>query len=743
MKLVKCGKCGAQFDVASMRPGSSFACGKCRSPVAVPAEASPATVAFSPDQMRKALDEARAAAPAAAASPAAKAQPKLPPAMQARAQATTSAGSGRAAGSAPAQPPAAAAAPPTAPPPRAARQRDDSPDAVNKPPVALYASIAGVVVIGIAAYVMMSGDKGKESAKAPEPVKPAETAPAQKPKDPTKPEEFLTMTQEEQQDALMQRLVASETDIGKLQQFHVWLNDPKVAANAQVTTTAARVVQDALKLDGNADWARIAKGDHKIQDLLQPCVDQCTKAFQMQDPEEIAIVARLKTVGTTPWADTAEFAKFTKMVAKVRARDDRMKKDPRYLQAENRRNWVRGNPMFKTVELTWLFEDPNVIFQEVRQQDVRDTERTLNAKTGEMEEVPKEGTSNPGKVAQNLEWAKKGELFVKRDAIIFNELDRRFRELFAAEYKLPTLREQGRVLTGLVMWNRRSFDALLEEAKQPVTASIRAFYSPPQQKIFHYIGDESLQNLDEIKCEGGYVQKTSDQVTFHEGTHQLQHEYSAIVQGAPLKDGDTNVADRKAMWFEEGIAEFMGAPEVEDGKTEFLQGVHWRHNRILLSRILESRGSRVDVELWKIKDFMKPNNNGELTTEGNRLKNGDGNMGSHFYCRSWAFCHFLWYYDNGHYRPQFLRYFGEVLQGTQSSAKFAKIMKRPNVNDWGTLEKEYEWYWGKLLSRHVGKHQSTGQWEMPSTEAPTGKVEDDADFCEAWDETHKGGGEKK
>jgi hypothetical protein len=36
------------------------------------------------------------------------------------------------------------------------------------------------------------------------------------------------------------------------------------------------------------------------------------------------------------------------------------------------------------------------------------------------------------------------------------------------------------------------------------------------------------------------------------------------------------------MWFEEGIAEFMGSPEVEDGKTEFLQDVHWRHNRLLI-----------------------------------------------------------------------------------------------------------------------------------------------------------------
>src|SRR5204862_565362 len=124
--------------------------------------------------------------------------------------------------------------------------------------------------------------------------------------------------------------------------------------------------------------------------------------------------------------------------------------------------------------------------------------------------------------------------------------------------------DSGRMLTGLVMWNRVSFDKMLKETGQPVSDIVRAFYSPPQQKIFHYLGEESLQELDEIACEGNYVQKLSDQVTAHEGTHQLQHEYSAIYRGTPLKDTDLKVDDRKAMWFEEGIAEFMGACEVEE-----------------------------------------------------------------------------------------------------------------------------------------------------------------------------------
>jgi hypothetical protein len=118
-------------------------------------------------------------------------------------------------------------------------------------------------------------------------------------------------------------------------------------------------------------------------------------------------------------------------------------------------------------------------------------------------------------------------------------------------------------------------------------------------------------------------------------------------------------------------------------------------------------------------------------------------MPSHFYCRVWAFCHFLWYYDNGKYKQAFLDYFKEVMNGTQSSDKFAKIMRRKSVNDWGDIEMEYEWYWTQLLERKVGKNKVTNQWERPSTEPPTGKAQDDEGFVSYWQDKIKEEKEKK
>jgi hypothetical protein len=154
--------------------------------------------------------------------------------------------------------------------------------------------------------------------------------------------------------------------------------------------------------------------------------------------------------------------------------------------------------------------------------------------------------------------------------------------------------------------------------------------------------------------------------------------------------------------------------------------------------VAEGRNAREHCEKWTIAEFMKPNDNGQLVEIGERLVPGQGlAMASHFYSRAWTFVHFLWYYDNGKYRPKFYDYFEEVMKGTQSSEKFAKIMGRPNASDWGAIEKEYEWYWMKVLERKVGRDRVTKQWYTPSTEAPTGKVEDDADFLEYWAENHK------
>ena len=482
-----------------------------------------------------------------------------------------------------------------------------------------------------------------------------------------------------------------------------------------------------------------ARGDRRIRELLQGCKDACPKAFQMQDADEIAIEHRLRSVDANPWADAAEWLKFSEAVARVRAREERMRTDPRFLEAQKKANWVRENPAFKGVELVRTFADPYVIFQEVKWSDERDTRRVVDAATGYVTEEPIDGTLNPAKRMQNAAWAAKGAMFAQRDAILLTELHRRFRELFAERFKLPEPATKGRLFTALVMWNKSSFDKLTTEAGLQAGADLRAFYSPAEQKIFTYIGDESLQERDELRSAGDWVQKESDQTMCWVGTHQLLHEYSAIHRGTPLANGDTQVADCRPLWFDIGLAEFMSAIEVDGGHVESLRDATWAHNRLLLRDVQTARSSRRLAELWTISDFLAPETGGELMSRGERLAPGEGGRTrAVFDCRVWAFCHFLWSYDEGKYRSRFLDYMGLVLAGTESSAKFATdIMKRPNADDWGPVEMEFEWYWREILLRKVGRDVTTKTWFTPSTDPPQGRADDDVDFVEAWDAKHK------
>jgi hypothetical protein len=111
-------------------------------------------------------------------------------------------------------------------------------------------------------------------------------------------------------------------------------------------------------------------------------------------------------------------------------------------------------------------------------------------------------------------------------------------------------------------------------------------------------------------------------------------------------------------------------------------------------------------------------------------------MTSFFSARAWAFVHFLWNYDAGKHRAKFVAFVRASLAGPTTSAQFAKSMGCADAAHWGLVEREFDWYWDQLLDRRIGKDKKTGEWAKPSTDAPTGRVEDDQAFCDAWNAKH-------
>ncbi len=715
--------------------------------------APPPTVALSPDQMRKAMNEARqqrsaGAAPAGAAKP----QAQLPKAMQKRAQKAAPAqraGAAQQQAQQQAQQPAqkkaqkgskrGAAGKSSKGGGRKPAASGRAAPAQKKSQAPLFIGIGAVVLIaGVVGFVMMGDDGGGESANPngnppgvtnPDGTTETGTAPgagtggtstagANTPA-PTTPEgKFLALDLQAASDEITRKLAANKGSVVALKELLDFYAKDDFKSSAAAKEGVKRIAKAALDQDKDCEWAHVSLGHANGLDLLQTCMDECPKAFEFADENEGKVREALAALeDSSKWVDAKKLKQLQTLVDAVRVRSDSLDNDPRMVQVEKARDWIRKNDLFKDLEVISRYSDPYVIFQE------------WEVYTADHPIVVKRGIDVD---SANKDRSKKAQLFIKRDAKIFSELNHRYRELFAERYGMPELRDKNRLLKVLILWNRTTFDEWHRRQDSGISGFIRAYYSPTEKHIVHYLGDEALQEKDAIYCADGHIQKGSDQVTFHEGTHQLQHEYGAILRGTPLTDGDDPVAPRKSMWFDEGMAEFMGAVEIAEDKSYDLEGVEWFHNRLLLERIAQARRHRRNESQsanggwWTISDLLEPNHNGELLQKSAELlPHNPTFMANIFYAQAWGLIHFMWYYDNGKYRGNLLDYQERVFQQEHGPEAFAKALGVAGPDDFGNVQKEFDWYWNLLLRRKVGRKRGSSQWETPLTTPPEGRWEPD------------------
>jgi len=698
----------------------------------------PATAVVPPDQMRKLLAEARGAPAAARPAAAAKKEPRLPKAMQKRAASSTQEVQQRAGGSQ-----AATAAPAAVSADRGASKRGKSsrssssarrerPErAEKKGNTGLIIGIAvGVLALGGAGMMMFGGggDDGGSTNDGANGGGTGDNAPAGATANgdsitPVVLDEwrtYLALEAAGQKDDLTERLVPALGDIAKLKALYDWFADEKIRDTTAGKLARQRIAKEAVKIEQDVDWAQEGLGKKNAKALVKLCIDECLYAMDNAEADEKALLDVLETLDKDPWVSPARFKELAVIVKQVRAREANLKDSPRLRQAQNMMNFVRKNDLFKDLKFIYHFADPYVIFQNFEDDDLR--------KAGVGQKTIDERTA-------------KAELFAKRDGIIFNELHSQYRRLFAERFKLAALdTEEGgnRIMRAVVLWDRSLLRQWLAAQGQNVPSGVRAWYSPGEKLITHFVGQDTLTEQAYYKAKGGYVQPYADQVTFHEGTHQLMHEYGAVYRGKPLTDGVDFVQPRRSMWFGEGIAEYMGAVEVSADELPDLIDAKFKHNRILIERIHLMRRYRVQNPEWKKQSWtlprmLEPNHNGDLNRIANEIAPGRGNfLANVFYAQAWAFVHFSFNYDGGKYRENIMEYMRHELAGTNGPDALVSAFKLKSKNDFGAIDAEYWWYLDKVCSRRTEINNLTRQRPEVDTDAPEGNLESDDD--DPWDD---------
>jgi hypothetical protein len=116
-------------------------------------------------------------------------------------------------------------------------------------------------------------------------------------------------------------------------------------------------------------------------------------------------------------------------------------------------------------------------------------------------------------------------------------------------------------------------------------------------------------------------------------------------------------------------------------------------------RLAEWKGSqKARLKEWHINELVGVANRIQMTQQAGRkdkTKEGIARLSSLFYAQAWAFCHFLWFYEDGKYRDQLLAYLDSELHGRSGYRYWADLWKRDRSwqnADWSDIDKEWRTY---------------------------------------------------
>ena len=672
MKIITCPKCSSKFDASTFEPGSKFECVSCKNVIIIPGEDTiqtlkPVAQGRPQPQPKPARPAARGKpAPAARrpAKPAARpAKPAGRPAKPATRRQAAAAPAGRGRSAAPARG--------TGRPVREERggRGRARPEAAARSNTAIFVVLGalGLAALAIIVVIMAGGDDPKE------PIVPVVdndpvVDPAPEP-DANDPKTWSMSRKHEHWTNLKLSAIGIPADqaIPKLRANYEW------AEKYGLPAWKKEAVDAAIKLDPQDDWANEQRGWKRFRyDFYELDPDSEAIAIPFRQRDEILEIVEAGE-GDSVWLSPEEYARIDSLQAEEKKHYDRISSDRQYFWMQKT---VLRAPLYAEYQ-SYDFEVseqfPYVIF--------------VTKKKG-------------GSARENAE-AKK---IVERDARIFQTLLSTFTDTFEPEirklpgrsdFKMPRFEETAwgeiPIMKVWVFFSFEDFQKYQISIGHRLPAGVRAYYKPGNQWITLYEG----------RADRGENQKLGKQdfntgKTFHEGLHQLVHLYTRLLLSEKTNTKVEFEDPRlrcKSHWFQEGLAEFIGAAD-ENGDSWDCLAIHHR-------RLREFRGTQnahkknEKFPVWSLTELLQVGANPDISRWCQRKARAAGNMryagmlSSLFYAHSWLFCHFLWNYEDGKYRGKFMEYMALELEGQSGFEVWKKVMKDVCPGgDFTKLEKE-------------------------------------------------------
>jgi hypothetical protein len=250
-----------------------------------------------------------------------------------------------------------------------------------------------------------------------------------------------------------------------------------------------------------------------------------------------------------------------------------------------------------------------------------------------------------------------------------------------------------RTLKVFTFFNEESFKKYQEDIRMPLPDGVRAYYSPMNQWIILFEG-RGFEQTARADASSFNVNKT-----IHEGVHQLIHAFTkATVEkalgGESLSWTDPRVHSR-LHWFQEGMAELFGSSRPKDGGGVEMM-VPYR------SRLEEWKMTRNrKLSEWSFEELLDVSTGQDLQRKSAQKGLADaGRLSSLFYAEAWAWCHFLYFHENGKHRQLLLDQLRHELDGDSGPDVFkSKVWKKkPGDPEWNAMKEEFEKYVQKLWS---------------------------------------------